>query len=185
MRFGKLCFRLFQVKWKRKVLVACLCPTLSNPKDYSLPGSSVRGILQVRILESESEIAQSCLTLCDPIDCSRPGASVHEIFQKIVLEWKEGSGLEGNHFLLQGIFPTQGLNRCLLHCKWILYHLASGRYPGGGTINPLQYSYLEKSTDRGAWRATVHRVAQSQTRLNWLSTPNGTGNNMKIVLCCC
>ena len=30
----------------------------------------------------------------------------------------------------------------------------SGRFPGGGNGNPLQYSYLENSTDRGAWQAT-------------------------------
>ena len=35
----------------RKVLVAYLCPTLCDPKDYSLPDSSVHGILQARILE--------------------------------------------------------------------------------------------------------------------------------------
>ena len=34
----------------------------------------------------------------------------------------------------------------------------SGRSPGGGHGNPLQYSCLENSMDRGAWRATVHRV---------------------------
>ena len=32
----------------------------------------------------------------------------------------------------------------------------SGRSPGGGNGNSLQYSYLENSTDRGAWWATVH-----------------------------
>ena len=32
----------------------------------------------------------------------------------------------------------------------------SGRSPGGGLGNSLQYSYLENPTDRGAWRATVH-----------------------------
>ena len=32
----------------------------------------------------------------------------------------------------------------------------SGRYPGGGHGNPLQYSCLENPMDRGAWRATVH-----------------------------
>ena len=32
----------------------------------------------------------------------------------------------GCHFLLQGIFLTQGLNPCLLHCRWILYHWATG-----------------------------------------------------------
>jgi len=36
-----------------------------------------------------------------------------------------------------------------------------GRSPGGGHGNPLQYSCLENSMDGGAWRATVHRVAES------------------------
>ena len=38
-----------------------------------------------------------------------------------------------------------------------------GRSPGEGNGNPLQYSCLENPTDRGAWQATVHRVAKSQT----------------------
>ena len=45
----------------------------------------------------------------------------------------------------------------------------SGRSPGGGHGNPLQYSCLENPMDRGAWWATVHRVAQSQTELKQLS----------------
>ena len=40
---------------------------------------------------------------------------------------------------------------------------ASGRSPGGGNGNPLQYSCLENPMDRGVWRATVHRVAESDT----------------------
>ena len=40
-----------------------------------------------------------------------------------------------------------------------------GRSPGGGHDNPFQYSCLENSMDRGAWWATVHGVAKSQTRL--------------------
>ena len=39
----------------------------------------------------------------------------------------------------------------------------SGRSPGGGHGNPLQYSCLENPMDRGAWWATVHRVAKSHT----------------------
>ena len=39
-----------------------------------------------------------------------------------------------------------------------------GRSPGGGNGCPLQYSCLEESMDRGAWWATVHGVAKSQTR---------------------
>ena len=39
----------------------------------------------------------------------------------------------------------------------------SERCPGGGSENPLQYSCLENSMDRGAWQTTVHGVAKSQT----------------------
>ena len=44
-----------------------------------------------------------------------------------------------------------------------------GRSPGGRHSNPLQYSCLENSTDRGGWWPTVHRVAKSQTQLERLS----------------
>ena len=46
----------------------------------------------------------------------------------------------------------------------------SGRSPGGGPGNPLQYSSLENLLDRRAWGAVVHRVTNSWTRLKWLST---------------
>ena len=41
-----------------------------------------------------------------------------------------------------------------------------GRSPGEGNGNPLQYSCLEKPTDREAWRDTVHGVAEGWTRLS-------------------
>ena len=41
-----------------------------------------------------------------------------------------------------------------------------GRSPGGRNGNPLQYSCLENSMDRGAWQATVHGVAKSRTQLS-------------------
>ena len=44
-----------------------------------------------------------------------------------------------------------------------------GRSPGGGHGNPLQYSRLENSTDRGTWGAMVHRVTKSQTQLKQLN----------------
>ena len=43
--------------------------------------------------------------------------------------------------------------------------LGLGRSPGGGTSNPLQYSWLESPTDRRGWRAAARGVAKSQTRL--------------------
>ena len=42
----------------------------------------------------------------------------------------------------------------------------SGRSPGEGNGNPLQYYCLENPMDRGAWEATVHGVAKSRTRLS-------------------
>ena len=42
----------------------------------------------------------------------------------------------------------------------------SGRSPGEGNDNPLQYSCLENPVDRGFWSAAVHGVTKSQTRLS-------------------
>ena len=49
-------------------------------------------------------VTQSCLTLCDPMDCSSPGSSVHGDSPG------KNTGV-GCHALLQGIFPSQGLNQ--------------------------------------------------------------------------
>ena len=56
----------------------------------------------------------------------------------------------------------------------------SERSPGGGHGNPLQYSCLENPMDRGAWQATVHRVAKSQTGLKQLSTLAGSFKKAKM-----
>ena len=42
----------------------------------------------------------------------------------------------------------------------------SGRSPGEGNGNPLQYSCLENPIDRGTWQAKVYRIARSRTRLS-------------------
>ena len=62
------------------------------------------------------KVTQSCLTLCDPMDCS---------------PWKspgQNTGV-GSVSLLQGIFPTQGLNPGLPHCRRILYQLSHKASP--------------------------------------------------------
>ena len=53
-----------------------------------------------------AKLLQLCTTLCDPVDCSSTDSFIQGIFQN--------TGV-GCHALLQGIFPTQGLNTCLLH----------------------------------------------------------------------
>ena len=62
-------------------------------------------------------VIQLCPTLCNPMGCSPPGSSVHGDSPG------KNTGV-GCHALLQGIFPTQGLNPGLLRCWWILYHLS-------------------------------------------------------------
>ena len=109
---GVGCHFLLQcMKVKSESEVAQSCPTLRDRMDCSLPGSSVHGISQARVLEwgaiafsvirymtckyflqfmkvkSEREVAQSCPTLSNRMDCSLPGSSVHGIFQPRVLEW--------------------------------------------------------------------------------------------------
>ena len=61
---------------------------------------------------NSSEVTQSYPTLCNPMDCS----------QKLLCLWAfpgKNTGV-GCHFLLQGIFPTQGSNPDLLHCRQTL-----------------------------------------------------------------
>ena len=50
-----------------------------------------------------------------------------------------------------------------------------GRSPGGENGNPVQYSCLENAMDRGAWGATVHGVAKSQTQPRRLNTRSPWG----------
>ena len=58
-------------------------------------------------LAAAAKSLQSCPTLRDPVDCSLPGSSVHGDFPG------KNTGVDC-HFLLQGIFPTQGSNLLLL-----------------------------------------------------------------------
>ena len=80
---------------------------------------------------------------------------------------------------LKGVKPPEALGE--RSRDWSLGHAGdlglisgSGRFPGEGNGNPLQYSCLENSVNRGAWRATVHGVTKSRTRLSDLHTHTHT-----------
>ena len=60
-------------------------------------------------------LSHSVVTLCDSMDCSLPACHVDSL--------GKNTGV-GCHTFLQGIFPTQGSNPGLLHCRRILYHLS-------------------------------------------------------------
>ena len=86
----------------------------------------------------------------------RPGSNINQTEKKkycmISLIWgfPGSSDGKGSAYSAGDLASTPGL----------------GRSPGGGPGNPLQYSCLENPTDGGAWWATVHSVAKSQTRLS-------------------
>ena len=83
---------------------------------------------------SEVKVAQSCLTLCDP--CSpwnSPG---------------QNTGV-GSLSLLQGIFPTQGSNPGLLHCRWILYQLSHKGSPR--ILDWVAYLFCSSSSQPRNW----------------------------------
>ena len=61
--------------------------------------------------------ARLCPTLCDPTDCRSPGSSVHG-------DSPGEKTRRGCHILFQGIFPSQGSNPGLPHCRQILYRLS-------------------------------------------------------------
>ena len=55
---------------------------------------------------------------------------------------------------------------CIYVCKYIYITYANYIYIYEGNGNPLQYPRLENPMEEGAWQATIHRVAKSQTQLN-------------------
>ena len=107
-------------------------------------------------------VTQSCLTLCNPIDCNLPGFSVH------------GDSLGKNtrmgcHALLQGLFPTQGSNPGLPHCRRILYQQSHKRSPSIKTFID-KYSHFLSSIFQFSSVAQPHGLhAAHQASLSLLS----------------
>ena len=102
-------------------------------------------------------IAQSCPTLYDPINY-RSGSSVHGILQV------KNMGV-ACHALLQGIFPTQGSNPCLPHCRQILYHLSHQGSPS--ILEWVTYPFFRGSS----WPGNQTRVSCIAGRffISWAS----------------
>ena len=106
--------RVMQIHvWK----VTQSCPTLCNPMDCSLPGSSIHGILQARILEWSAFLFSRGSS-----QPRSPALQVNSLLSEP--SGKSKSTGVGSLFLLQWIFPTQESNLCHLHCRQILYQLS-------------------------------------------------------------
>ena len=116
--------------------VAQSCPTLSDPMDCSLPGSSVHGVFQVRVLE--------WLPLSSPFLIVR----IHYYqASQVVLVVKN---MSANAEDIRDVGSIPGL----------------GGSPGERNGNSLQYSCWDNPMDRGAWWASVREVTKSWTRLS-------------------
>ena len=106
-----------------------LGPLLMSEGDPAVLFSSALGGVCVCVCVCVSHsvvlVTQLCPTLCDPMDCSLPGSSVHGILQARILEYiYSNPGNTGFLFPSPWIFPMQGSNLGLLHCRQIFYCLS-------------------------------------------------------------
>ena len=184
-------------------LFAKSCLTLCNPMVYSPPGSSVHGIFQERILEwvvmpfsrrpsQPGEWTQVSLGLSTSDEIPEPeatGTALHSWFHSSWCPALNNYTQGGKEMPSERCSGTE-LQDTIRSCRGFPGGSAgkespnnagdpslipeSGRFPREGNGNPLQYSCLENLMDRGAWQATDHGVAKSQT---WLS--NWTELNQK------
>ena len=98
---------------------------------------------------------------------------------KYLLRGGEKRGFPGS---ASGKEPTCQCRRYKRHIRdmgsipWLVW------YPGRGHGSPLQYPCLENPVNREAWGATIHRVAESRTRLKWLSRQAGKETPSQTVL---
>ena len=102
-------------------LVAKSCLTICDPKDFSLPGSSVLRISPARILVQFSSAPQSCLSLCDPTDCSTPGLPVHHQllqFTQTHVHWVSDA-IQPPHPLLSPSPPAPNFSQHQGLFKWV------------------------------------------------------------------
>ena len=138
------------------------------PRPWDSPGKNTgvgcHFLLQCMKGKSEREVTQSCLTLRDPMDYSLPGSSIHGIFQARVLEW---GAIAFSGFILGGVHSVD-LEKCIVTSLSILWHCLSLGLEWKLTwwtwvwVNSRSWWW----TDREAWHAAIHGVANSQI---WLS----------------
>ena len=160
-----------EVRWGE---VTQSCPTLCNPMDCSLPGSSIHGIFQARVLEWVA--ISFSRGSSQPRDQTQVSCIVGRRFT--IWATREVFGREGRDNV-NCIWPDEshryeGMKGfpCGASVKNPSANAgdpgsipACKRCPGEGNGNPLQYCSLGNPMGRGAWWARVHGVTKSQT---WL-----------------
>ena len=132
---------------KKKLLCTSLLKQLANT--IGLSGKESACNLEVLVI-------QPCPTLCNPMDYSPVGSFVHEILQARTLQWVA---------VRSSRKPSQPRDQTQVSCRLSNAGVTgsipgSGRVPGEGNDNQLQYSGLRNPMDRGAWWPIVHRVTK-------------------------
>ena len=173
------------------------CPTLHIPLDYSPPGSSIHVIFQANILEWVAfsysrvspwprdqnhifcvscigrQILDHCTTWETPKRLNDLG-QVNQAPSFLLCESSHGAGVRGKREFFLIFSEYRGFPGSSDGKKSACYAgdpgstSGSGRCPGEGNGNPLQYSCLENFMDGGAWRATVQStwLHKSRTQLS-------------------
>ena len=103
-------------------------------------------------------VTQSCPTLWGPLDCSPPDSSVHGILQN--------TGV-GCHFLLQGIFPTQGSNR-VSHTAGRFFTIWAIRGAPSQDQNKNYYQCILHLSGTKSSKYSVYFTLRVRGNLNWL-----------------
>ena len=149
--------------WISEGEVAQSCPTLWDPVDCSLPGFSIHGIFQARVLEW---VAISFSRGSSQPRDTNPGL-LH--CRQTLYPLSQENGLN-KWTVLAILYVEIGASQVVLMVKNLLVNAGDTgdagsnpgleRSPGIGNGNPLLYSCLENSIDREAWGAAVHGVTE-------------------------
>ena len=130
------------------------------------------------IYKISCSVTMSCTTLCHPVDCSTQGFPVLHRLPEFTQDHvhRFGDAIQPSHPLLHSSFgfrlsKHQGLGfpggsdrkESACHTGDLGSIPGLGKSPVKGNGNPLCYSCLENSKDRGAWQTIVHRVTNSRT----------------------
>ena len=155
------------------------CTGLVALQTWDLPGPAIKAMSSA--LQSVQLL--SPVRLCDSVDCSMPGFPVHHQLPELAqTHWATREAFfrymcmmafQGRMSFLHGL--AVGSACSVGDVRYTGLIPGTGRSPGGGHGNSLQYSCLENPMGRGAWRATVHGVVKSQIRLKLLSTRASKG----------
>ena len=120
-----------------------------------------------------SEVTQSCPTLCHPMDCSYQAP--------LSMEFSRQEYWSGLSFPSPGIFPTQGSNLGLPHCRQTLYRLSHQGSPGVKSLNYFGFPVRRRGLEWTEVQSLVLPQYPWRVSLRTLQTPKSTAAQVPYV----